>query len=43
MRPELVLGGSTLDLNGFILRNDFEQHLITAIIAALETETLWQG
>ncbi|MCK6518084.1 AMMECR1 domain-containing protein, partial [Myxococcota bacterium] len=43
VRPELVLGGSTLDLNGFILRNDFEQHLITAIIAALETDTLWRG
>jgi hypothetical protein len=42
-RPELILGGSTMDLNGFILRNDFEQHLITAIIAALETETIWQG
>ncbi|MCK6524891.1 hypothetical protein L6R49_26100 [Myxococcota bacterium] len=42
VRPELTLGGSTLDLNGFILRNDFEQHLITAIIAALETDTLWR-
>lgn len=42
VRPELTLGGSTLDLNGFILRNDFEQHLITAILAALETDTLWR-
>jgi hypothetical protein len=37
-RPELAVGGVTANLSTFTMRSDFDQHAITAYLAALEVQ-----
>ena len=40
-RPELATGGITANLSTFAMRSDFDQHAITAYLAALEVSREW--
>jgi hypothetical protein len=42
-RPDLALGGITANLSTFAMRSDFDQHAITAYLAALEVSRDWPG
>jgi hypothetical protein len=41
-RPELAIGGFTEGMNSFLIRNDFDQHFITAALAALRAPSLFE-
>jgi AMMECR1 domain-containing protein len=41
-RPTLAIGGMTESFESFEIRCDYDQHFLTACIAALETPALWE-
>jgi AMMECR1 domain-containing protein len=41
-RPELAIGGFTEGMNSFLIRNDFDQHFITAALAALRAPSVFE-
>lgn len=41
-KPDRAIGGITKNLSNFTIRNDYDQHAITAWIAALQTPGLWK-